>query len=325
MESLDSIQLEEIYEARDRISSLIVRTPLIRLDVEDTPAEIYLKLENLQRVGSFKPRGAINVLSTVSKRQLEKGVYTASSGNMALALAWYSRQLGISCSSVVRETTPDAKLNPIRQYGGKAVKVSDEEWWQVIISHKSERLDGYFIHPVCNPAVIAGHGTIGLEILEDLPEVDAVIMPYGGGGLSSGISTAIRALKPDTKCYACEVETAAPVAAALAAGEPREIKRRPNPLGCVGAKSVLPSMWPLVSKLLDDSLVVTIDEVAEALRLLIEHNHVVAEGSGAMPVAAALTGKAGSGKLVCVVSGGNIDTDQLVQLLSGKIPEIPKN
>lgn len=325
MAIIDSIPLKEIYAARDRISGLVIRTPLIRLDMEDVPAEIYLKLENLQRVGSFKPRGAINVLSAVSKRQLEKGVYTASSGNMALALAWYSRQLGIPCSSVVRETTPDAKLNLIRRYGGKAVKVPYEEWWKVIISHNYEGLDGYFIHPVCNPSVIAGHGTIGLEILEDLPEVDAVITPYGGGGLSSGVSSAIRALKPDTKCYACEIETAAPVAAALAAGEPREIERRPNPLGCVGAKSVLPSMWPLVSRLLDDSLVVAIDDVAEALRLLIEHNHVVAEGSGAMPVAAALTGKAGSGKVVCVVSGGNIDTDQLVQLLSGKMPESPKN
>lgn len=319
MEILDSIPLKEIYEARDRISGLLVRTPLVRLQVDDAPAEIYLKLENLQRVGSFKPRGAVNVLRSVPKEQLAKGVYTASSGNMALALAWYSRQLGIPCTSIVRETSADAKLNPIRRYGGKVVKVPYEEWWQVIISHKYEGMDGYFIHPVYNPAVIAGHGTIGLEILEDLPEVDAVIIPYGGGGLSSGVASAIRALKPNTKIYVSEVETAAPVAAALAAGEPREIEHRPNPLDCVGAKSVLSAMWPLVRRLLDGSLVVTIEQVVEALRLLLESNHVVAEGSGAMPVAAALAGKAGSGKVACVVSGGNIDRDIMVKVLKGKI------
>lgn len=325
MDSFELIPLEEIYKARDRISDLIVRTPLIRLNVENAPAEIYLKLENLQLVGSFKPRGAINVLSELPREPLEEGIITISSGNWALALAWYSQKLSIPCSSIVRETSPEAKLTPIRKLGGKVIKVPYEEWWKVMTSHEHEGLEGYFIHPVFDPMVMAGHGTIGLEILEDLPDVETVIMPYGGGGLFKGVSSAIRALKPDTKLFISEVETAAPVATALAAGEPREIERQPNPLECVGAKSVLPSMWPLVQSLLVDSLVVSVSQVVEALRLLLELNHVIAEGSGAMPVAAALSGKAGSGKVVCVVTGGNIDSDKLVQLLTGKILEIPKN
>lgn len=320
MVSLEPIPIDEVYAARERISGTILRTPLIRLNVNNLPTEIYLKLENLQPVGSFKVRGATNVLKKATKEQLSKGISTASSGNLGLALAWYAQRIGIPCTAIVPDKSPEAKLSPLKEAGGTVVKVPYDEWFKIVITSKFEKLKGYFIHPVFNPDMMAGHGTIALEILEDLPDVDAVIMPYGGGGLCCGMSSVIHALKPDTKLFVSEVETAAPVAAALAAGEPREVVKRPAPFHCVGANSVLTPIWPLVSRFIASSIVVTIGEVAEALRVLAEKNHVIAEGSGALPVAAARTGKAGSGKVVCVVTGGNIDFDKLVKILAREIP-----
>ncbi|MGH2592959.1 MAG: threonine ammonia-lyase [Anaerolineae bacterium] len=307
--------LEQIREARRVIAGSAIRTPLVRLNVLDAPAEIYLKLENLQPIGSFKIRGAANAIGHTPPEQLARGVYTASAGNMAQGVAWRARELGIPCAVVVPEHAPEAKLAAIKRLGGEIIKAPFDAWWQVILTHRYEGLDGLFVHPVSNTHVMAGNGSIGIEILEDLPDVDAVIIPYGGGGLSSGIATAIRALKRDTKVYACEVETAAPLAASLAAGALQEVNYTPSFVDGIGSKSVLPEMWPLVSRLLDDSLVVSLDEVATALKLLAERNRVIAEGAGACPVAAALSGKAGSGKIVCVVSGGNIDLSKLCVIL----------
>jgi len=309
--------IEQIEEARAIIADSAIRTPLVRLNVRDAPAEIYLKLENLQPIGSFKIRGAANAMGHVPPAQLAQGVYTASAGNMAQGVGWRARELGIPFSVVVPDHAPQTKLAAIERLGGKIVKVPFDEWWQILLEHKCEGLDGLFIHPVSDTHVMAGHGTIGLEILEDLPDVDAVIIPYGGGGLSSGIAAAIRARKPDTKVYACEVETAAPLAASLAAGEPREIAYSPSFVDGIGSKGLLPEMWPLVRNLIDGSLVMSLDEVKAALRLLAERNRVIAEGAGATPVAAALSGKAGSGKIACVVSGGNIDLGKLCIILAG--------
>lgn len=320
MVSVESVPIEEVYAARQRISDSVLRTPLVRLNMDDMPAEIYLKLENLQPVGSFKVRGAANVLEKSAKEQFKQGISTASSGNLGLALAWYARQMGIPCTAVVPDTSSGAKLSPLEDAGGKVIKVPYDEWFKIVNTSEYEDLDGYFIHPVYNPDIMAGHGTIALEILEDLPDVDALIMPYGGGGLCCGISSVIRALKPETKLYVSEVETGAPVTAALAAGEPREVEQKPAPFHWVGARRVLAPMWPLVSRFLDGTIVVTVTGVAGALRMLAEKNHVIAEGSGAMPVAAAWTGKAGQGKVVCVVTGGNIDLDKLVKILTGEIP-----
>ncbi|UCC40356.1 MAG: threonine/serine dehydratase [Candidatus Aminicenantes bacterium] len=317
---IDSISIEKIRAARKRISSSVLRTPLVRFHKTDIPAQIYLKLENLQPIGSFKLRGAGNAIKLADKEKIAKGVYTASMGNMAQGIAWNARRLGIPCVIVVPDNAPETKLKAIRQLGGKIIKVSFNEWWQVLLSGKYEGIPGFFIHPVCDPAVIAGHGTIGIEILEDLPDVNAVIIPFGGGALSSGIASAIRALKPDTKIYACEVETAAPLALSLKSGRPREVSYKRSFVEGIGGKSVLPEMWALVSKLLDGSLVMSLEEIAAAIRMLIEYNCVVAEGAGAAPVAAALAGKAGTGKVVCVVSGGNIDSDKLVTILNGQIP-----
>ncbi len=310
------IALEAIQAARERIGDSALRTPLLRLPLDDAPAEIYLKLENLQPIGSFKLRGAGNALALAPREALAKGVYTASAGNMAQGVAWNARRLGIPCSVVVPDHAPATKLAAIERLGGRVIKLPFERWWDVILSGAYDGLDGLFIHPVSDADVMAGNGTIGLEILEDLPDVAAVVIPYGGGGLSCGIASALRALKPETRVYAAEVETAAPLAASLRAGEPVEVDYEPSFVDGIGGKSVLPEMWTLARALLDGSLVASLDEVRAAIRLLAERGRVIAEGAGAAPVAAALAGRAGGGKVVCVVSGGNIDRGVLAGILS---------
>ncbi len=309
--------LDEIRAAQARLRGTAVRTPLVRLNM-DSDAEIYLKLENLQPIGSFKFRGAGNAIAQASPEQLAQGVYTASAGNMAQGVGWQARQLGIPFSVVVPDHAPQTKLAAIERLGGRIIKVPWDEWWQVIVTHRFQGLEGLFIHPVSNPHVIAGNGTIGLEIVEDLPDVETVLVAFGGGGLSCGIGTAVHALQPQAKIYAVEPETAAPVAAAFAAGEVQRVEYRPSFVDAAGSSSVLPEMWPLVQKTLAGSIVVTLAETKAAIRHLVERNRVVAEGAGALPVAAALSGKAGTGKIVCVVSGGNLDTAVLVKILQGE-------
>ena len=284
------------------------------------PAEIYLKLENLQPIGSFKIRGATNAMALADPDELRQGVFTASAGNMAQGVAWQARRLGIPCTIIVPDHAPETKLAAIERLGGTVIKVPFAEWWQVLETRQYPGVDGVFIHPVSDPAVMAGNGTIGLEILEQCPDVDVVVIPYGGGGLSSGIASAIRALKPDTKLYAAEVETAAPLSAALVAGEPVKIEYTPSFVDGIGGGALLTEMWPLVRDLLDGALVSSLAEIAAAIRLLAERNRVIAEGAGAAPVAAALAGKAGPGKVVCVVSGGNIDAGKLAKILQGDVP-----
>ena len=316
---LSPIPLKDIRAAQKRISDSVIRTPLVPLNVDDAPAEIYLKLENLQPIGSFKLRGAGNAIALASKEQLTKGVYTASAGNMAQGVAWNARRLNLPCTVIVPDHAPQTKLDAIERFGATIIKVTFDEWWNIIMSHHYPGQEGFFIHPVSNPAVMAGNGTIGLEILEDEADVDAVIMPYGGGGLSCGIGSAIKQLKPDTRLYASEVDTAAPLAPSLKAKAPREVIYTPSFVDGMGSKSILPEMWPLVSSLIDDSLVSSLKEIADAVKLLLERNRVLAEGAGASTVAAALAGKAGTGKIVCVISGGNIDTSKLTQILNNEI------
>ena len=317
MPTLDPIPLEDIRAARQRIAGKAIRTPLVRLNLENAPAEIYLKLENLQPIGSFKIRGAANALALADRAALAQGVYTASAGNMAQGVGWNAQRLGLPFTTIVPDHAPDTKLAAITRLGGKIIKVTFDEWWQVVVTRQFPGMTGFFVHPVSDPAVMAGNGTIGLEILEDLPEVDTVLIPYGGGGLSSGIASAIRALKPNTKLLAAEVEGSAPLAPSLAAGAPQTITYTPSFVDGIGSGSVLPDMWPLVQRLLDGSIVSPLAEVAVALKLLAERNRVIAEGAGAAPVAAALSGKAGGGKIVCIVSGGNIDLSKFCSIVGG--------
>lgn len=320
MRPIDPIDLTAIREAQGRIRDIALRTPLIRLDIPEAPAEIYLKLENLQPIGSFKLRGAGNAMALAGSEALARGVYTASAGNMAQGVAWNARRLGVPCHVVVPDHAPQNKLDAIARLGGEVIPVPFEDWWRVILEHEYPGMEGFFVHPVSDPAVIAGNGTIGLEILEDLPDVDAVVVPYGGGGLSCGIASAVKALKPDTLVFAGEVETAAPFAASLREGSPQEVDRVQTFVDGIGGKSVLPEMWPLASGLLDGSLVMPIEAVVDAIRTLALRARVIAEGAGATSVAAALEGKAGTGKVVCVVSGGNIDTVHLAKILEGGSP-----
>jgi threonine dehydratase len=292
----------------------------VRLNVEDSPAEIWLKLENLQPIGSFKLRGAGNAMARLPRERLAEGVYTASAGNMAQGVAWNAKRLGIACTVVVPETAPQTKLAAIERLGAKAVKLPYARWWKVLEDHGYPGIAGHFIHPVSDETVIAGNATIGLEILEDLPDVDAVVVPFGGGGLSCGIAAALRALRPETRVWASEVETAAPFSASLAAGRPVTIPHTASFVDGIGGKSMLPEMWPLASALLAGALVTSVAQAAAAVRLLAERNRVVAEGAAATSVATALTGQAGSGKVVCIISGGNIDPARLAKILNGELP-----
>ena len=316
---LQAPALEDIQAAARRIAGVAICSPLVPLNFP-TPAQIFLKLENLQPIGSFKVRGAANAIASADREQLADGVWTASAGNMAQGVAWNARRFGLSCTAVVPEHASQTKLDAISRLGAKIVKVPFDAWWQVLMTHRFEGMKGLFVHPVSNAAVIAGNGTIGLEILEELPDVDAIVIPYGGGGLSVGIAAAVRALRPEVKIHPAEVETAAPLAASWGCAEPKIANYTPSFVDGIGGKSVLQEIWPLATALLDPPIVVSVRAIADAIRLLVERNRVIAEGAGAAPVAAALTGKAGSGKIVGVVSGGNLDSWKLVKILNGEIP-----
>ena len=314
------IPLSEIRAARERIAGTVLRTPLVRFGADDPTAEIYLKLECLQPIGSFKIRGASNAMALATKEAIAHGVWTASAGNMAQGVAWNARRLGIPCTVVVPEGAPATKLAAVERMGGRIVAVPHDEWFDTFRTRKREGMQGLFVHAFSDDAVMAGNGTIGLEILEDLPGVDTIVVPYGGGGLISGIASAVRALKPDTKIYAAEASTAAPLDASLRKGKAIDIAHTRTFVDGIGGPRVFPEMFALAQELLDGALVSTLEEIASAIRRLVERNHVVAEGAGAAAVAAAMTGKAGGGKIVCFVSGGNIDTAALVTILQGGLP-----
>jgi len=319
LESYEPIPLEEIEAAQKRISDTIFRTPLVKLNFDDAPAEIYLKLENLQPVGAFKIRGASNAMKLLSKEDLKDGVWAASSGNHGQGVAWNARELGVECTILAPETAAKTKIDAIKRMGAKVKHMpfpeTPDDW------ERAQALAGGLNINSGTPAVIAGNGTIGLEILEDLPDVDAVLMPVGGGSLSYGVASAIHASKPDVKLYGCEIETSAPLAASFEAGERVNVESIPSFINAIGYASITPKYWANASRLLDGSLVVSLRETCDAVRLLAERNRVIAEGAGAVSVAAALAGKAGSGKVACVVTGGNIDLDELTTILQGKIPQ----
>jgi threonine dehydratase len=313
---VDLIPLSAIADARRAIANTAIRTPLVRFNLLDAPAEIYLKLENLQPIGSFKMRGAANAIARLSPELLARGVVTASAGNMAQGVAWCARELGVPCTVIAPSSAPDTKINAIERLGGRVIKVSFDEWWRAFEQRSFPGVDGTFIHAFDDPHVMAGNGTIGLEILEDLPDVDAVVIPWGGGGLTCGIGSALRRLRPACKIFTAEVATAAPLAASLAAGVPTVIDYQPSWVDGIGARAVFPQMFERARSLIDGALVAELDSVADALRLLLTHNRIVAEGAGACPVACALSGSAGRTRVVCVVSGGNINPSKLSTLLS---------
>jgi threonine dehydratase len=313
------IATEEIRRAREVLDGVAVRTPLVRLDA-DTDAEIWLKLELLQPVRSFKIRGAGNAVLQASEEELAGGVLTASAGNMAQGLAYAARLRGVPATIVVPEHAPQTKIDAIERYGGRVIEVPYDEWWNTMVTGSYPGIDGLFVHPVDNDRVMAGNGTIGLELLEQLDGFDAVITPYGGGGLVTGIASAVKAARPDVRFYAAEPETGAPVAATFAAGGvPTAVEYTPSFVDGSGSRELIPRVWEHVSSLLDGAFALPLPEVAAAVRLLAERTRVVAEGAGALALAAALSHDVGR-RVVCIVSGGNIDTAVLGRILAGETP-----
>ncbi len=307
--------LVDIRQARERIAGTALRTPLTRLDMPGAPADIWLKLENLQPIGSFKIRGAASAMAALPDAELARGVLTASAGNMAQGVAWCARGRGIPCWVVAPDTAPDSKLEAIARLGASVIQVPFERWWQTFRDRRYPGVDAAFVHAFDDPHVMAGNGTIGLEILEELRDVDAVVVPWGGGGLACGIAAAVRALAPRCRVFAAEASSGAPLAAALAVGAPVDVAHESSFVDGIGSRSVFPAMLERARTVLDGSIVASLDDVAAALRILVERARVVVEGAGACSLAAALSGRAGGGRIVCIVSGGHIDLDRLAALL----------
>jgi threonine dehydratase len=312
--------LAEIEAAQQRTNATVYRTPLVPFWYEGAPAEVHLKLELLQPIGSFKLRGANNAMEAAGRDALRAGVWTASAGNMAQGVAWSARKLGVACTVVVPETAPPTKLAAVERLGGKVVKTSVSEWAEIFRTREFAGMSGVFIHAFSDPLVMAGNGVIGLEILEDLPDVDTIVVPWGGGGLCCGIAAAIRAKKPDTRIVAVEISTGAPLKPSLDGGELVDAPFTPNFVDGIGNSFINREMFELAQQLVDDVVIVTPDETADALRWMILRNHIVPEGAGAAGAAAVLSGRTGGEKIVTIVSGGNIDPARVITILEGNTP-----
>ncbi len=305
--------VEAARQARERIHGIVIRTPLIRLNC-DSKSEIFLKLESLQPIGSFKLRGAANVMLQCPPDQAARGFLTASAGNMAQGVAYCARLLGVPATVITPDTAPETKLRAVERLGGRVIKVPFEQWWQTFETRAFPGVDATFVHAFDDPDVRAGNGTIGLELLEDLPELDAVVIPWGGGGLACGIAAVLKALKPSVRVYAVESETGAPLKASLDAGRPMNVDYRPSFIDGIASKTVFPGMLDLARLLIDQVIVIRLDEAASAIRLVAERARVIAEGAAACAVAAAVSGRAGTGKIAAIVSGGNIDLAKFCEL-----------
>jgi threonine dehydratase len=314
------VGIAQIQAAKTRLEGLSVTTPLVDCDSAPQGKKLRLKLENLQPIGSFKVRPIANAVLTKSRAELSSGIYTTSSGNSALGVAWMARRLGISATAVVPTNAPEAKLEKLRKLGTRIETRSQEAWWRAIEAGTLEDQAGVYIDAVRDPASLAGDATIGVEILEQWPDVEAILIPFGGGGLACGIGCAIRALNPRVKIIACELATAHPLQSAFAAGVPVLTAHEAGFVSGIGFGQVLPEMWPLARAMIDEVVTVSLTQVAQAIKLLVENNRIVAEGAGAVSVAAALAGSYGATNVCAVISGGNIDSEVLAAILQGCAP-----
>jgi len=321
MQQLKPSSLDAIRAAAERIRGLALRTPLIHLNHDDAPAEIYLKMENLQPIGSFKIRPAASAILNAPPERIAQGVYTASSGNMAQGVAYAAKQLDIAATVVLPEDAAANKVEALRRLGATIKFLPDQEWWRVLEERGHPDISGHFVHPVADADVMAGDATVGLEIIEDLPDVDTVVVPFGGGGLATGIGSALRALGSQARALGAESDHCMPLAAALEAGNPVQLPIQPSFVSGIGVGRVLDEMWPVVAELIPGAVCASAQEIAATIRLLFERHRVIAEGAGAASVAAALAGRAGHGKVVCVISGGNLDAKYLIEILNGRIPQ----
>jgi threonine dehydratase len=311
------IELADVDAARGRISGTVLRTPLVKLDLGKDGPDIRLKLENLQPTHAYKIRGAANAVAQLSDEEKAKGVWTISAGNAGQGVAYAARAAGIPCSVVAIETAPQTKLERMRALDADIIPVSYTEAWKAAESHAFEGLDSTFVHPFDNHDVISGHGTMGLEIVEDCPDVKAVIAAIGGGGLITGVGSAVKAKKPDVRVIGAEPETASPYAYSLAQGAPSKFPDwQASFVDGAGGQSVTQRMWDRMQPVVDGAITVSLDQVRDAMRLMAEKARVISEGAGALALAAALTGEAGDGPIVCVVSGGNIDLAKFSSLIA---------
>jgi threonine dehydratase len=297
----------------------------VRLHVDDAPAEIWLKLESLQPIGSFKLRGAANAILSAPRAELASGVVTTSTGNMAQGVAWMARELEIPATIVVPDNASPAKLAAVERLGGRIVRLAWERWWAAVETDEErdlgEGVEGFFVHPVRDEPVMAGNGTIGLELAEQLDGIDAVLIPWGGGGLTTGVASALEAMSPETRVYVCEPETGAPVTAAIAnGGVPTPVSFTPSFIDGAGSGSLLPDMWEHARPLITGSFAISLEDTAATVRLLLERARILAEGAAALTVAAALAGRVEAERIVCIVSGGNIDNARLGEILAGRVP-----
>jgi len=320
LDEVKPVAMMQIEAARARLEGLSVVSPLVACGAAPHGKTIHLKLENLQPVGSFKIRPIGNAVLARAPAELTSGIYTTSTGNSALGLAFMARRLGIAATAVVPVNAPQAKLEKLRRLGARIDMRPIEEWWQAIRTGALEGQQGVYIDAVRDPHSLAGDATIGVEILAQSPDIEAILIPFGGGGLACGIACAVRALKPDVKIIACELATAHPLKAAFDAGAPTETPHAPGFVSGVGFGSVLPEMWPLVKTMIDGVITVSLTEVAAAIKAMVECNRIVAEGAGAVSVAAALTGRYTETRVCAVVSGGNLDSSMLATILGGNVP-----
>ncbi len=317
LEPVRPIQLSEIQEARERIAKTIVRTPLIRLELGPDDPDIRLKLENLQPINAYKLRGAANAVAMLPESERQRGVWTISAGNAGQGVAYAARQAGVPCAVVVVETAPASKLERMKKLGARLIPVPYDVAWKALDERSFPGTEGTFIHPFDDHNFIAGHGTMGLEIFEDAPDAAAVIASIGGGGLITGVASAIKALKPEIKVFGGEPETAAPAALSYKMGSPQVFKNwKASFVDGAGGKSMFPRMWERMKPVVDGYIVVSLEETKKAMRLMAEKARIISEGAGALPVAAALTGKAGKGPIIAIVSGGNIDLNKFCELVA---------
>ena len=311
------IKLDEIREARERIAQTIVRTPLVRLELGPDFPDVRLKLENLQPINAYKLRGAANAVALLPEQDRKRGVWTISAGNAGQGVAYAAREAGVPCTVVAIETAPESKLARMRALGARLVLVSYDVAWKALDDRAFPGVDGTFVHPFDDDNFIAGHGSMGLEILEDAPDTKAIIASIGGGGLITGVASAIKAINPGIKIFGAEPETAAPAALSFEKNSPQVFKNwKASFVDGAGGQSMFPRMWDRMKPLVDDYIVVTLEETKKAMRIMAEKARIISEGAGALPLAAALTGKAGKGPIVAIVSGGNIDLKKFFELIS---------
>jgi threonine dehydratase len=314
------VGMAQIDAARDRVAAFSVVSPLVGCDIAPQGKTIRLKLENLQPIGSFKIRPIGNAVLSKRRADLNAGIYTTSSGNSALGVAWMARRLGVSATAVVPANAPQAKLDKLRRLGARIDMRANDVWWRAIEAGTLDDQEGVYIDAVRDPASLAGDATIGAEILAQWPDVEAILIPFGGGGLACGIACAVRAIRPGVKIIACELSSAHPLKSAFDAGAPTQTSHEPGFVSGVGYGSVLPEMWPLARSMIDDVITVSLEQVAQAIKLLAENNRIVAEGAGAISVAAALSARYAQTRVCAVISGGNIDSDMLAGILQGRTP-----